>query len=141
MDQKLKEAVKLVVKNFIPEHVSGSLYEHMSDAIKGKNVKWHIDSVLSQFTVYGPVEISLYQFIRKNRDEFLSPEERIMNTSFGAVRVFWKAGGYSDATIYQTTDGERMLCCANWISGPVLLKEQVMSIKSVEPLTYSGPVV
>ena len=135
--EKLKSAIKLIIDEFM---IAGNsdLYRHMTKSIDGQNVaNWFNDSQLMNLSKYhGAFELELYRFIRQHRNEFLSEENKLLS-NFGAVKVFWKSGGYSESVIYHTQSGERMLCCSNWTSGPVPLKSQLSSIKSIEKL---GPV-
>ncbi|QHJ78963.1 MAG: hypothetical protein [Caudoviricetes sp.] len=127
------KAVKLVVGRTMIANRS-SIYLHMIKAVDGQKIEWMNDSQLArEFSLHshGSFELNLYRFMRKHREEFLSRENKLMS-AFGAVKVFWISGGFSEAVIYQTDSGEKMLCCANWVDGPVRLEERLPSIQAIK---------
>lgn len=124
------DALKLLIGNFL---VSGKneVYQHMNAAIDGRIVDWFPDHIIDR-KMLGRFELQIYRFMREHREEFLSEENKILSVPLGAAKIFWKSGGSSEAVVYNTSAGDRMICCANWVSGPVLLKEHVMSISKIE---------
>lgn len=134
---EFEEQKKAIIDIIGAMMISGKsrLYRHMIDASIGREVKdWYTDDELTQLSVFhGPFELEIYRFMRKHENEFLS-KENLMMKSWGAVLVYWKSGGSSEAVIYNNRDGERMLCCANWISGPTSLRDQLPGIESIEKL-------
>lgn len=128
--QDIIKAVRIAVSMFC---IGTRNFEmHMKWAVDGREVPWYSDSDIDKHD-FDSMKVAIYKFMRDNQDEFLSEDNKLMK-HHGAVRVYWKSGGDSEAVIYKTQTGERMLCCANWISGPVSLKEQIYSIKSIEKL-------
>lgn len=127
------KAVKHIVSSML---IAGRsrFYQHMTKAVDGQIVQWMTDEEICGIAdQYGTLEITMYRFMRENRNRFLS-KENLLLSYHGAVKVFWISGGFSEAIIYQTQSGERMLCCANWTSGPVPLKAQSPSIDRIEKL-------
>lgn len=124
------EAVKLVVGNFVIAE-NNLVYRHMTQAVNGQIVDWFPDHILSQHSL-NRLDLQIYRFMREYKDEFLSEENKLLSVRLGAAKIFWKSGGSSEAVIYNNSAGERMFCCANWVSGPVLLKDQILSISRIE---------
>lgn len=130
--KKALESAKYLIQYMMND--SSLLYCHMKAAMNGQTVKWMNDSVLNQdFQDHGAFELALYRMLRSHREELLSPANKI-RVAHGAVRVRWTSGGHSDSVIYQTQSGVKMLCCANWTSGPVELESMIPSISSIESI-------
>lgn len=129
-------AAKQLIRSLMVARPS-KLYEHMIKAVDGYPVPWFSDACLIEYAeIHGSFEIVLYRLLRENRDALLNPESMFMEMS-GAVQVYWLSGGSSEAVIYQDREGTKMLCCANWVSGPVSLASILDSIKKIKKI---GPV-
>lgn len=130
------DAAKHLVR-FLMNSRSSKLYEHMTKAVDGHPVPWFNNDCLNEYAdIHGSFELALYRLLRENRDVLLNPESLFMEMS-GVVQVYWLSGGSSEAVIYQDREGTKMLCCANWVSGPVPLASMLPSIKKMKKL---GPV-
>lgn len=134
---KFEDQKKAIIDIIGSMMISGNskLYQHMVDASLGRVIKdWLTDEELTQLSVFhGSFELEIYRFLRKHENEFLSKENRMMK-SWGAVLVYWVSGGFSESVIYTNDAGEKMLCCANWVSGPVPLESQLIGIEKIVKL-------
>lgn len=61
-------------------------------------------------------------------------QEIKMDMDLGAYLIRWTGGGASPALIWQTENGERMICCSNWIAPAKLANMAGAPVSSIEKI-------